>query len=177
MARAKGQSLMCLALLAVLAACGGGREPNLININRGVSTPDEFSILPNKPIEIPADTSALPPPRPGTANRVDPSPQADAVAALGGNPARLQTTGQLRGESGLINHVTRYGVQQGIRQELARQDAEFRQRHQGRILERAFNITVYYRVYEDLSLDQHRELARWRRNGVRTPSAPPEITN
>ena len=34
-------------------------------------------------------------------------------------------------------------------------------------------MNVYYRAYEIQSLDQVRELERWRARGVRTESAPP----
>ena len=50
---------------------------------------------------------------------------------------------------------------------------EWRRDNNGRILERLFNVNVYYRAYEDMSLDQQAELWRWRKRGVRTPSAPP----
>jgi len=52
----------------------------------------------------------------------------------------------------------------------------FRRGHKGRLLERAFNVNVYYRAYRKQSLDQYKELRRFRRLGVRTPAAPPETT-
>ena len=163
---------MVLAGVLVLAACSG-REPNLINTNRGQVGPDEFGVLPNRPIEIPQDLSALPPPTPGARNRVDPQPQADAVAALGGQPARLERTGDLRGEAGLIGHTTRYGVQSGVREDLAAEDLEFRRRNRGRVLERLFGVSTYWRAYEREELDQYRELERYRAAGARNPAAPP----
>jgi hypothetical protein len=41
-------------------------------------------------------------------------------------------------------------------------------------LERLFNVNVYYRAYKKQSLDQHVELERWRRAGVRNVGAPPD---
>lgn len=170
-----GRIAMVLVTVLAVAACGGEpKDPDLINIRRGQSTPDEFAILPTKPIEIPDSLATqLPPPTPGGVNRVDPTPQADAVAALGGNPARIQAGGLPRSDAALLNHSTRYGVRPTIRQELAAADLEFRRQRQGRVLERLFNITTYYRAYRDQSLDKFAELERFRRAGVRTVAAPP----
>jgi len=161
-----------VASVLLLAACSS-REPNLINIDRGQAGPDEFAVLPNRPLEVPEDLRALPPPTPGADNRVDPRPQADAVAALGGQPQRLERTGEPRGEAGLIGHATRYGVQAGIREDLAEQDAEFRRRNRGRVLERLFGVNTYWRAYSREELDRYQALERSRAAGARTPAAPP----
>lgn len=155
------------ALAAMLAGCGES-DPRLMNVRASNSTPDEFSVLPNKPLEMPQDFAALPAPAPGAPNRVDPTPEADAIAALGGNAAR-----GARGDQGLINHVSRYGTNPAIRQTLAAEDRDYRRRNDGRLLERMFNVNVYYRAYEPQSLNQQAELRRWRARGVRNVSAPP----
>ena len=69
-----------LASLAcgLLAACGA---------RSGSSGPDEFSVLPVEPLEIPRNLNVLPPPAPGGVNRADRDPRAEAVTALGGDPA------------------------------------------------------------------------------------------
>lgn len=168
--------LMVISMLAGLAlsACSRDKEPELMNIRANRGTPDEFLILPNKPLEMPQDLAALPEPTPGGKNRVDPSPHEDAVAALGGNPARLAASGAPRADGGLIAHATRFGVAPGIRQTLAAEDLEFRRRNDGRLLERWFNVNVYFKAYRKQSLDQHAELWRWRQAGARTVGAPPE---
>ncbi len=163
-------ALLCVPL-ALLAACGG--DDGLMNIGRSQNEPDEFAILPTKPIEIPG-TLDLPPPTPGAANRTDPTPEADTVAALGGSPVALARSGEYRGEPALLNQVTRFGVRPSIRSELASADAAFRRDNRGRLLERVFNVNRYYSVYAGQSLDQHRELERFRRLGVRTVGAPPD---
>ncbi|SMX46239.1 DUF3035 domain-containing protein [Actibacterium lipolyticum] len=165
--------LMVLTAGLALAGCSGDKQPELMNIRSTNSTPDEFAILPVKPLEIPEDLAALPAPTPGGANRTDPSPAADAIAALGGNPARLAQTGVPSSESALVSQATRFGVAGDIRQTLAAEDLEFRRKNDGRLLERLFNVSVYYRAYRAQSLDQHAELARWRRAGARTVGAPP----
>ena len=137
-----------------------------MTVGRG---PDEFSVLPTEPLEIPEDLSSLPTPSPGGPNRTDPDPEADAIAALGGNIDRAQS-----GSQSLMSHATRFGVEADIRETLAAEDLAFRERNDGRILERMFNVNVYHRAYAPLSLDQYAELDRLRRLGVRTPAAPPE---
>lgn len=176
------RGLTALALFAVLAmsACGGrNKDPQLMNIRPAGNGPDEFAILPSKPLQAPDFEAALPTPTPGGGNLSDPTPKADAVAALGGNPARVATTGPGvigRGDGTLVSHAGRFGVNAGIRQRLAAEDLEFRRNHKGKLLERWFNVNVYFKAYKKASLDQYRELARFRRLGVRTPSAPPRST-
>lgn len=154
--------------LLALVACGE-TTPDLMNIRSADRTPDEFAILPTKPLEQPESFSALPTPTPGGVNRTDPQPQAEAIAALGGNAA-----GGARGDQALVNAVTRYGLQANIRETLAAEDLAYRRANDGRLLERLFNVNVYYDAYEPLSLDQYRELERLRRAGVRTVAAPPD---
>jgi hypothetical protein len=158
--------------MLVLSACSRSDEvPNLMNIRSSTQGPDEFAILPPKPLQMPEDIAALPEPTPGGTNRTDPTPNADAVAALGGT---LRPAGGLPASDGaLYAHAARYGVTGGIRETLAAEDLEFRRRNDGRLLERIFNVNVYYRAYQDQSLDQQAELWRWRNAGARTPSAPP----
>jgi hypothetical protein len=164
-----------LATVVALSGCSGGKEPSLMEIRSSSSTPDEFAILPNKPLEIPQDLAALPPPTPGGANRVDPTPIADAVLALGGNPARLSGAEVPGREAALVAQTTRFGVDGSIRQTLAAEDLEFRSAHRGRLLERLVGTTRYFKVYRPQAIDQDAELSRWRRAGVRTVGAPPPL--
>jgi hypothetical protein len=112
--------------------------------------------------------AALPEPTPGARNRVDPDPEGDAIAALGGNPARAAGAG-----SDLVSYSTRFGVSGDIRPVLAAEDEEFRRRNDGRVLERMFGTNVYFEAYRRQALDRYAELERLRRMGVRTPAAPP----
>ena len=163
------RALAALGLAAImLAGCGSTDEPRLLNLasnDRG--GPDEFSIVPNKPLQQPQTYAQLPPPVPGAANLADPTPEADAVLALGGTP------GAGVGDPALVSYATRYGVAPDIRTRLAAADLEFRRENRGLLLERVLNKNVYFDAYEPLSLDQRAELLRFRRAGVRTPSAPP----
>lgn len=164
--------LIMFTALLVLAACGSSDEPNLLNISQPrAEGPDEFAILPAKPLDMPQDMAALPEPTPGGTNLTDPTPFADAALALGGNPEALT---RRSGDGALVAYAGRYGVDPDIRAELAAADLEFRRRNDGRLLERLFNVNVYFQAYEPFALDRYAELERLRRAGIRTSAAPPD---
>ena len=174
---ARGALTVALIAVIALSACGRKKDPILMNIRSSTSGPDEFTILPGKPLQTPDYQVALPAPTPGGSNLTDPTPKADAIAALGGNPERTKRTGAGnigRGDGAIVSHASRFGASGNIRQVLATEDLEFRRKNNGKVLERWFNVNVYFKSYRKMSLDQYRELARFRRLGVRTPSAPPD---
>jgi Protein of unknown function (DUF3035) len=164
-----GRAIIAVATMLMLVACGNG-TPELMNLRTGEG-PDEFGIVPPKALEMPENLSDLPAPTPGGSNRTDRVPEAEAIVALGGNPSAAG--GIPAGDSALYSHAARFGVEGGIRSTLAAEDLDWRRDNNGRILERLFNVNVYYKAYRDQSLDQHAELARWRLLGLKTPSAPP----
>lgn len=170
MQAAKGRAVIAIAAMVTLAACAGDRDPQLMNLRSGQG-PDEFAIVPPKPLELPENLGELPDPSPGGFNRTDQNPEADAVVALGGKPGAAG--GIPSGDSALYGHAARFGVDGGIRGTLASEDLDWRRDNNGRILERLFNVNVYYKAYRKQRLDQQAELARWRALGVRTSSAPP----
>ncbi|MGB3176988.1 MAG: DUF3035 domain-containing protein [Albidovulum sp.] len=170
------RAIAVLGAVLALSGCGGlfgGKEkaPKLLNTKSASRSPDEFTILPTKPLQLPDDLAALPNPTPGGSNITDPTPEADAVAALGGNPAVLTRAGG--GNGGLLSHAGRFGTSSDIRTVLAAEDLQYRRDNDGRLLERAFNVNVYYKAYGPMSLDQYAELERWRKVGLRTVGAPP----
>ncbi len=168
-----GLAVAGVALLALTACGGSNREPHLMNLRSSTDGPDEFSILPPKPLEVPPDLAALPEPTPGGGNLTDQHPLADAIVALGGTAP--VTAGVPAGDAGLINYAARHGVQSGIRQTLADEDLRYRQTHGGRPLEKLFRVNTYYKAYARYWLDVYAELDRWRAAGVATPSAPPNV--
>ena len=170
MQAAKGRAVIAIAAMVTLAACGDKGTPQLMNLRSGQG-PDEFAIVPPKPLEMPKDLGELPDPTPGGFNRTDRNPEAEAAVALGGNPSAAG--GIPSGDSALYAHAARFGVDGGIRATLASEDLDWRRDNNGRILERIFNVNVYYKAYRKQRLDQQAELARWRALGVRTSSAPP----
>ncbi|WP_135506741.1 DUF3035 domain-containing protein [Roseovarius aestuariivivens] len=168
-----GTSLLLIAALA-LSACGwGDREVRLTRFKDNGAGPDEFSILPGKPLQQPESYTRLPAPNPGGANLTDQNPLGDGVAALGGNPNARVPTGVSPADGALLNHTRRYGVTDGIRQVLAREDAETRRRY-GRV--NILNIGPnddYTDAYRRQWLDSYGEARRLRGLGIATPSAPP----
>ncbi len=172
MRAANGAFLAASVALIALAGCGGGdRTPNLMNVVSSTSGPDEFAIIPPKALQMPEDLVALPEPTPGGSSRTDVTPNEDAIVALGG---RVPVAGGVPSSDGaLVAAATRNGAASGIRQTLATEDLQYRRDNDGRLLERLFNVNVYFKAYKPYSLDQQAELARWRDRGVATPSAPP----
>ena len=173
MRRIGGKALLALMLGAgLLSGCGDRTaDPKLLNVRKSGQGPDEFGILPTKPLQAPQDYRSLPPPTPGGRNLTDPTPDDDAVAALGGSVGAAHRGGV---EGGIVAYAGRYGVQPGIRQNLAVADLEYRRANDGRLLERLFSVNVYFKAYKPYELDQYAELERLRRAGVKTPSAPPD---
>jgi len=161
-------------LILGLAACGNrGEDFALTRVKNTGNGPDEFSILPGKPLETPENLSALPAPTPGGANRTDKSPRADGIAALGGNPGALVASGVSAADGALLSHATRYGVTPGIRQTLRAEDEAVRRRH-GRV--NILNIGTnsdYNSAYRREWLDSYGEYDRLRRAGISVPAAPP----
>lgn len=160
-----------VAALLVLSACARDREPKLMNIRSASRSPDEFTVLPSKPLQMPEDIASLPEPTPGGTNVTDPTPEADAIAALGGRPEVLAAAGSAN--AGLLAHVSRFGVSSDIRPVLAAEDLDWRRRNNGRLLERLAGVNRYFKAYRRMSLDKYAELERWRQAGVRTVAAPP----
>ena len=164
--------VLTLSAAVILSACSK-KDGKLMNLRSSGRGPDEFAILPTKPLETPKTYAVLPDPTPGGKNRVDLEPNADAVAALGGSRKAYDREGISAGDQGVVQTAARYGIASGIRTTLAEEDKEFRSKHRGKLLERLFGNTVYFQAYKDESLDRYAELKRLRRAGVRTPAAPP----
>lgn len=165
--------LIALTLgMLTLAGCHG--DPHLMNIKAGQRTPDEFAILPTKPLSMPADLAQLPTPTPGGSNITDPTPDADAVAALGGNPAQLSTQGIPATDGALVAYAGRGGVNPQIRGQLAAADVTWRSGNRRRPLEVLARTSVYQRAYRPMALDPYTETERWRLGGARTPTNAPQ---
>ncbi|RBW46203.1 DUF3035 domain-containing protein [Loktanella sp. D2R18] len=163
---------MILSVLALvtLAACGN-TERSLRDMRTTDGGPDEFSVIPAQPLALP-ETLALVTPTPGGANLADPTPKADAIAALGGNRAVQLAGGIPASDSGLIAQVTRYGVDADIRANLAERDATARRRKQASNVFNPLNRDRYFPLYAGQALDADAELARLAALGVLVPNAP-----
>lgn len=159
-----------------LAGCSNrGEDPKpLHDLRNNSGRPNEFAIVPNKPLEIPEAMAALPTPTPGGANRTDQTPKADAVAALGGNPSRLQSEAGTvgAGDGALVQQAGRFGKDPAIRQTLAAEDEAVR-RKGGRFTWAIVPRDDYAAAYRRQRLNPFQWLNVYRRAGAQTPSAPP----
>lgn len=163
-----------LVVAAVALSACANRDITLRVVQSDQAGPDEFAILPSKPLQQPPNFRELPAPNPGGPNRTDQNPMGDGVAALGGNPARL-TPGQgvPASDGALVRHASRNGVDPNIRADLAEQDEAYRRRQSLFTKFRIKREDLYNKVYRRETLNARREWLRYRRAGVRTPTAPP----
>lgn len=161
-----------LLTICALALAGCSNEGKLMTLASD-DGPEEFAIVPTRPLELPPDLAQLPAPTPGGGNITDPTPVADAVAVLGGNPGQLSAQGIGAADGALVAYASRGGVEPGIRTVVAREDAQVRSGQRRRPLEVLAGTDVYNRAYRRQTLDSWAELGRWRPTGVQTPSAPP----
>ncbi|HAV08933.1 MAG TPA: DUF3035 domain-containing protein [Rhodobacteraceae bacterium] len=166
-----------LILICVLtvAACGKDRDITLKDLRSFSGGPDEFLVLPTKPLVAPTNFTDLPAPTPGGKNLTDPNPMGDAVAALGGQPQRLEDTGVPGADAALVNYANRAGSTGDIRQTLAAEDQDFRSRKARFTKIRLVRVDRYNEAYRSQSLRPYDELERWRKAGAPTPSAPPGL--
>ncbi len=167
--------LVAIILAGTMAAMalGGCSNKGLRQLEPSGPGPDEFMILPNKPLTAPKDYDVLPAPTPGGANLVDQNPTADAIVALGGRASSLDDRGVPASDGALVARASRYGVPANTRTALAQEDAKFRKRQarMGRV--RLFKVDRYEQAYRRQALDPFTETNRFRRSGFGTPSSPP----
>jgi len=159
-----------LVLIPLLVgACANQGLRDIRGTSRG---PDEFLVQPVKPLAQPTSYSALPPPTPGQANLTDRDALAEGVVAFGGTP---QSAGGAvpASDGALVQQASRFGVTQGIRQQLAETDAAFRKGKARFTQIKIVPTDRYNQAYRGQSLNADTEAQRWRRAGARTPSAPP----
>ena len=159
-----------LAVLALsLAACSGDRTLRDMRTSNG--GPDEFSVTPNAPLELPQDLT-LPTPTPGAGNLTDINPNANAIAALGGRP--FSAGGVPASDGALVSFASRNGVQSDVRAVLAQEDEAFRKRAGYLSFFNFLGRDRYFSAYRRQALDAYAELERFRAAGIATPSAPPQ---
>lgn len=163
--------VMIIIMGLLLAACSN--DKGIRRLSSSGDGPDEFRVLPSKPLEAPKDYAALPTPTLGGKNRTDLDPAGDAIVALGGSRAAANSTRIPSSDSGLVNYSGRTGRSQDIRETLAAEDAEFR-KGRGRFSNiRIVKTDIYNEVYKKYHLEQYQEQERWRQGGAATPAAPP----
>ncbi len=164
------------ALLAMIlgVAVAGCNNPGLRDLDPPGEGPDEFSVLPVKPLTQPQDYAFLPAPTPGGGNLTDPNPNADAVVALGGNASALNpNTAIPSSDAALVTASSRYGVPANARAVVEADDEAFRKRRGRWTGLRLFPVDRYQQVYERQAIDPFAQTDAARRIGVETPSSPP----
>lgn len=160
--------------LALAVAGCAGKDSGIRILSSSGDGPDEFRIVPSKPLSAPENYAELPAPTPGGENLTDVDPVGDAVAALGGKRSATQGDAVSSADAAMVNYAARKGLQSDIREVTAAEDADFRKRR-GRFSNiRIVPTDRYNKIYDDEHLDQYREQRRWRLSGAKTPAAPPE---
>lgn len=166
------KAILAILSALVLAACSAG-ERSLHDMRSSTGGPDEFSVMPVGPLELP-DTFTLPTPTPGARNRTDADPKGDAIVALGGNRAAQSAGGIPTADAALVARASRNGVIPNIRETLAAEDAQFRRiRKRFSLFGGALARNRYFKAYSAQALDAYAELQRFRSLGIATPTAPP----
>lgn len=165
-------AVIFVAMLGLTACTAREGERTLTQFTKS-REPEEFSILPRKPLELPPSMRELPQPDAAVANRTDQTPLQDAVAVLGG---RSDQEGRIpAADNALIAAAGRFGNDPLIRTRLAAEDEQFRESGgaQGRFSWQLFPGNRYAETYASMRLDPYAVLEAYRNAGVRTPSAPP----
>ncbi len=167
----KARATLVLTIAVAIAGCTADGLRDLQPQGPG---PDEFSVLPVKPLTQPQDYQFLPAPTPGGGNITDPNPIEDAVVALGGSATALNASGVPASDQALVTASSRYGVAPNTRQVLAEEDAAFRKRKRRFSSLKLFPVDRYADVYRPQSIDPYEQTKWWRLRGYETPSSPPE---
>jgi hypothetical protein len=109
----------------------------------------------------------LPVPDETIGNLADPTPKRDLIEKLGGSID--ETKSVPKQDKGLLNYVSRAGVNPNIREELAEEDQKFLRRMGVLTSVKLFRVDRYNQIYRNMTLSAPKELERWRSLGVRTP--------
>ncbi|WP_293575335.1 DUF3035 domain-containing protein [Phaeobacter sp.] len=163
--------VMVMVAGVALSACG---QTGLRDLRPAGTGPDEFLILPAKPLAEPTNYETLPVPTPGQANLTDRNPKGEAVAALGGRPAALEAgAGIPTSDGALVTAASRYGVEATVREDLAALDAKKRKRENRTARFKLFPVDRYQEAYKREAIRPNEVSAIFSGAGFEQPSAPP----
>lgn len=162
------------AIGASLSACnrnsGNGRP--LLNLRQSAIAPDEFLVVPQKPLETPADLTSLPAPDPGAEARVTIDFEDNLLRALGGRP--LSGGAVPSSDSEFVSAArSNGGATPNIRAVMRAEDQAFREARSGRI-NRLAKKRKAVTIYDPMLLDPILEAARLQAQGVKIPAVPPQ---
>lgn len=159
-----------VGLAVLLAGCANEEPPvTLQEASLKNGAPDEFLVLPQRPLVLPEDLEALPEPDPAAGTLVEIDPFVEARRAAGGNGGG---TGATAADGAILAAARTVGRNPNIRQELAEEtDAKLRR---GRGLLGFFDrfrlAPRKQTVFNDQKLDAIGELKKRQAQGVKTPS-------
>ncbi|MGH1464613.1 MAG: DUF3035 domain-containing protein [Cognatishimia sp.] len=158
-------------MVLLVSACANERGIRVLSSDD--NGPDEFAIIPTKPLAAPENYTTLPAPTPGGRNVTDPQPLNDVAAALGGRKSTA-VSGQPYpiADDSLVSYAARRGAGAEVREQLAQDDEIIRGRFDRFTGWRLSNPDRYNEVYRRYHLNAYRELSIWRARGVKTPAAP-----
>ena len=158
-------------IIFLLSACSSddARLRDLYDVGTG---PEEFAVLPSKPLTIPSNLNNLPVPDLAAGNLADPTPKLDLIEMLGGSIDNSISIPEK--DKNLLKYVSRAGVDANIREELAEEDRKFLRRMGVLTSVKLFRVDRYNQIYRKMTLSAPKELERWRSLGVRTPSMSSE---
>jgi len=127
MLRATLKIAVVVSLAGGLTACNrdGNNGRPLLNLRQSAIAPDEFLVVPQKPLETPGDLSSLPTPVPGAESRVTIDFEDNLMTALGG---RARSGGGVPAADVAIVSAARSssGTTENIRDVLRSEDQAFR---------------------------------------------------
>lgn len=163
-------AILLLPLVLAAGGCGEGGLAGVLRSSGATSTPDEFLVMPTRPLEIPENLASLPTPTPGAPNRVEYQPEAIAIAGLTG-----QDSMRTASASALLARAGAGSANPQIRTILAQEDIEYRNRHRGRVLERLFSRNKEALIYQDMTLNAPVVYEAMRERGVNLSAPPPDV--
>ena len=162
------------AMLLALPACGTIGSP-LEALGARIPPPDEFQVIAQKPLVMPA-LGSLPEPRPGAPSPLDPDPHRDAIQALfgaSGSPV-VSAIAPSAGELVLLNSANAAAASSEIRVQIEQeriQEAAAKP-YEARSLGDALGFGGGEQLDESELLDPEAEARRLRHEGYLTPVDP-----
>ncbi len=162
--------VLVVAIIGGLSACNRSGSGRVLNLRQTALAPDEFLVVPQKPLQTPADLTTLPAPEPGEPDLVTIDFERNLLAALGGTEP---SAGAVPARDGAFVDAVRSsgGSTPDIRAVLRDEDQAFREARKGR-LARLEKRRQAVSLYEKMLLDAEAEAFRLRSLGVKTPALP-----
>jgi len=174
MLRNTSKIVVILSVALGLSGCAqdGNNGRPLLNLRQSAIAPDEFLVVPQKPLETPSNLSSLPVPDPGAESRAAIDFERNLMRALGGRTSGA--SGIPASDVAIVNAArSSFGATDNIRALVRAEDQAFREARSGRI-ERLAKKRLAATIYDPMLLDPKAELARLKALGVKTPAVLPQ---